>query len=139
MTSYENRGSMASGGDPMDPAAAPLEAPVLAALREIYAPPADETYWDALEERVMSRVLGRTSTEWWQVMSEWSRTAAMAAAVAIIVATALLVTMEQREPVSSFAAFNSVENEPLAFSFDAEPAASDASVNERTRGGVLPD
>lgn len=143
MTSYDDRGSSAGGADPMDPAAAPLEAPVLAALRDLYAPPGGEEYWDGLESRVMSRVLGRTTTEWWQVMSEWSRAAAMAAAVAIIVATALLVTAEQRTPEMDIAAYDAVafeaeEDEALAFSFDAEAAPDEVPVNERALPSVLP-
>lgn len=138
MTSFDDRGRVANGADPHDPGSAPLEAPVLAALRELYAPPHGEAYWDDLEQRVMARVLGRTSTEWWQVMSEWSRSAAMVAAVAIIVATALLVTAEQRVPDPGFAAYEAVADEPLAFSFDVQPPPEEVRVNERTPASVLP-
>ncbi len=138
MNSYDDRNGLAGGADPTDPAALPLEAPVRAALRELHMPPGGEAYWDGLEERVMARVLGRTSAEWWQVMSEWSRTAAMAAAVAIIVASALLVTADKRSDEASFAAYEAVANEAIAFSFDTDPDPRDADVNERALPGVLP-
>lgn len=136
MTSETDFG-MNGGGGGVDESSTPLEAPVRIALRDMHLPPGGEGYWDALEERVMARVLGRTSAEWWQVMSEWSRAAAMAAAVAIIVATALLVSVEQRDD-SSFAAYEAVANEALAFSYDLEPEVREPDVNERALPGVLP-
>lgn len=140
MTFNNERNGPAGGGgtDPMDPAFAPLDAPVIAALRELYAAPAGESYWDGLEERVMTRVLGRSSAEWWQVINGWSRVAAMAAAVALIVATALLVTVERRASEFDLAAYDSVADEVLAFSFDARPSADEARVNERATSDVLP-
>lgn len=138
MNFHDDRPVGPGGADPRDPAAAPLDAPVLAALRELYSPPGGEAYWDELEQRVMARVFGRTSAEWWQVMSDWSRTVAMVAAVAIIVATALLVTVEQRVPDSAFAAYEAVVEEPLAFSFEVESPEYRGRVNERTPASVLP-
>ncbi|HLV25021.1 MAG TPA: hypothetical protein VKZ41_01815 [Gemmatimonadales bacterium] len=137
MTSDNDAGMNAGGAGFIDQASAPLDAPVRKALRDMHAPPRDEAYWDGLEERIMARVLGRTSAEWWQVMAEWSRTAAMAAAVAIIVATALLVSVEQRDE-ASFAAYEAVVNEALAFSYDVEPESREPDVNERALPGVLP-
>ncbi len=121
----------------LDDATAPLDPRILSALRALYAPPSDEQFWDASEQRVMARVLGRSSTEWWQVLSGWAHTAAVAAAVAIILAGALLVTSEQSTPDAGYAAFESIADEPLAFSFDVQPPAP-IRVNESPVLGVLP-
>lgn len=136
-TNNEHNGT-AGGPDPMDPAFAPLEAPVIAALRELYAAPAGESYWDSLEERVMSRVLGRSSAEWWQVINGWSRAAGVAAAIALIVATALLLTVERRASEFDIAAYDAVADEVLAFSIDVRPAPAEVLVNERAVPDVLP-
>lgn len=121
----------------VDDGTQPLDGRTLAALRALYAPPADEQFWDLSEQRVMARVLGRSSTEWWQVLNGWAHTAAVAAAVAIIVAGALLVTADRSAVDPGYAAFEAIADEPLAFSIDAE-SSSELRVNDSPAPGVLP-
>ena len=59
-------------------------------LRSLYAPPADASYWHALEARIMSRVAGAVSTEWWSFYGRWTRLGLAAAGIAAIVSGALI-------------------------------------------------
>lgn len=146
MTRYDDPMHPTGGTDPGDAFdARPLAPEEAALLRAALAPPGGEAYWDALESRVMQRVLGRTTTEWWQVMGEWARSAAVAAAVAILVASALLLTTGRptAEPDLAVDGVPSLDpalvDEPLAFSFDvAPPRASETPINATPLPGVLP-
>ncbi len=121
----------------IDDGTQPLDGRTLEALRALYAPPADERFWDITEQRVMARVLGRSSTEWWQVLNGWVHTAAVAAAVAIIVAGALLVTADRSAVDPGYATVEAIADEPLAFSFDVQ-SPSQVRVNDSPAPGVLP-
>src|SRR4051812_17827666 len=56
-------------------------------LREIYAPPASETYWRSLEARILSRLADTTrSIGWWEELDNWMRPALVAAAVVFLAA-----------------------------------------------------
>lgn len=93
-------------------------------LRPLYAPPADEGYWQGLEARILDRVraertalgdgavVGRIGAgigagigaairgddggEWWVVLSQWARVG-LAAAVVIAVVTGTLMLQHQRQ------------------------------------------
>jgi adenine/guanine phosphoribosyltransferase-like PRPP-binding protein len=77
----------------------PLPEDVIAATRDIYAPPAGGAYWSALETRIMARISDSTAGRWWMVVGGWARSGLVAAA-AVIVATvvgALLVQAHNQE------------------------------------------
>ena len=57
------------------------------ALRSHYAPRADEAYWSAFERRILERVRGESSREWWSHFPGWVRYGLAAAAAAFIVAS----------------------------------------------------
>jgi hypothetical protein len=59
------------------------------ALRELHAAPAEESYWAALEARIMARI-GQADATWWSELGHWARPALVAAAMLIIVAGLLL-------------------------------------------------
>src|SRR5918912_690551 len=64
------------------------------ALRRLYAPPADEAYWRALERRIMARV---ADEEWWEPLAAWVRVGVVAAGVALLVASLTAVRRHQAE------------------------------------------
>lgn len=66
-------------------------------LRTHYAPPSGAGYWDALESRIMTRVLDGGAAEWWVVLSGWTRAGAAAAAIAAIMAGALMLQARAAE------------------------------------------
>ena len=71
----------------------PLPEPVLEATRALYSPPAEGTYWEMLDARIMARVIAdaRTVGDWWQILGGWARGGLIAAAAVLaIVATLLL-------------------------------------------------
>ena len=72
--------------DPMDPRSSGADETVTRMLREMYAPPADEGYWAALEASIMARVTGERGGSWWTVVSGWVPAGVAAAAVACLVA-----------------------------------------------------
>ena len=78
------------------------------ALRELYAAPADEAYWDALENRIIAYVAAGSShaedTEsWWAYLADMARPGMAAAAALILAAGALLVHSRQLEVSNAYA------------------------------------
>lgn len=66
-------------------------------LREIYAAPADETYWRSLEARILSRLTDLPSIGWWDELDRWMRPALVTAAVALIAVGIALFRQHQME------------------------------------------
>jgi len=51
-------------------------------LRRLYAAPADDAYWQGLQERILASLAGRpavTADGWWVALERWSRIGALAA------------------------------------------------------------
>ena len=69
--------------DPKDPRPDGADERVTRLLREVYAPRADQAYWDGLQAAIMSRVL-RERGSWWTVMSDWMPAGMAAAAAALL-------------------------------------------------------
>lgn len=74
---------MNSPHDPLLPEADDLY--VRRTLVSHYQPPADPSYWEQLESRVMARVRGDGSRDWSAWLSGWARYGLAAAAAAVIV------------------------------------------------------
>jgi hypothetical protein len=74
------------------------------ALRALYAAPADERYWDALEARILAHV-ARTDERamWWGELMEMVRPGLVAAAALILAATLAMVRSQQLEARSAYA------------------------------------
>ncbi len=53
-------------------------------LRERFAPPADDSYWHALEVRIMAGIAGADHDAWWQPFGGWVRTGMFAAAASLL-------------------------------------------------------
>lgn len=66
-------------------------------LRELYAAPADESYWRGLEARILSRLTEVPGIGWWDELDRWMRPALVAAAVALIAVGVALFRQHQME------------------------------------------
>ena len=75
----------------------PLPAQAVSALRTLYAIPADESYWDALEARIMAQIARAPMVSWWQVLDRWVRAEMVAAAAVLVVASALMMRANATE------------------------------------------
>ena len=58
------------------------------ALRALYAPPADESYWESMERRILAAVRVEKPREWWSYFPGWVRLGMSVAAGAMLVASA---------------------------------------------------
>ncbi|MEO7964079.1 MAG: hypothetical protein ABIT38_09245 [Gemmatimonadaceae bacterium] len=58
------------------------------ALRALYAPPADESYWRSMERRILAAVRVEKPREWWSYFPGWVRLGMSVAAGTVIVASA---------------------------------------------------
>lgn len=97
------------------------------ALRAIYAPPADESYWAAMERRILAAVSVETPREWWSYFPGWVRIGMSVAAGAFIVASvAAWQTREAQEQVAAQRLFDV----PDELSILTE-AAADSSAGSR--------
>jgi hypothetical protein len=67
----------------------PEDDEVTRGLRQLHAPPAEESYWTSLEARIMARI-GLADPAWWSELGRWARPALVAAAM-LIIAAGLLV------------------------------------------------
>jgi len=95
---------------------------VTALLRAAYAAPRDDSYWQGLEQRVMSRLNDSPVVAWWSVLSEWRTAGMVAATLALLLAGATIVreiSMDQvrRETVARAAAESGIPIDDATFSF----------------------
>lgn len=71
-------------------------------LRDVYAPPAEGAYWDALEKRILARVaahrygVAQIPVNWWSDLASWAAPG-MAAAALLFVAAGLLWSRQNDE------------------------------------------
>lgn len=94
------------------------------ALRALYAAPADEGYWDALEARILAHVaLGERQHVWYGELADMVRPGLIAAAALVLAASLAVLHSRQAETRSAYASVIS----PAA---SVEPAASTASVGD---------
>ena len=74
------------------------DAELTSALRALYAAPADESYWDALEARIIAHVAtADDGSMWWSELVEMARPGLAAAAALIFAASLALVQSRQAE------------------------------------------
>ena len=82
------------------------DAEITAALRDIYAPPAEGAYWDGLETRIMSHIKSHRQTlipvNWWSDLANWAAPGLAAAALLFIAAGALWSRQKDEEMLSTY-------------------------------------
>lgn len=104
------------------------------ALRRHYAPPTDESYWSALERRIMTRILseGAASVEWWSYFRGWTRAGIAAAILAGLIAGATAwQTHESRERVVVEELLAPSSSSPIlteVFGNESGPSSQEASL-----------
>jgi hypothetical protein len=69
---------------------------VVEALRELYAAPGGEGYWDGLEARIMAQVAGDRGSVW-PFFARWAPAGLLAAAAALLMAGYALQRVEAEE------------------------------------------
>jgi hypothetical protein len=91
----------------------PRETELTDALRALYAPPTDASYWDALEARILARVArGGEGGSWWAALAEMARPALAAAAILVLMAGAAVVHTRQLEARNAYASVISAAAPP---------------------------
>jgi hypothetical protein len=74
------------------------------ALRAIYAAPAEDSYWDALEARILARLTrGDEGSSWWSELADMGRPGLVAAAALILAATFAMARSQQAEARNAYA------------------------------------
>ncbi len=116
----------------------PLPDEVIAAARGLYAAPAAETYWRALESRIMARIGEGASGRWWMVVSGWARSGLVAAA-AIIVATVVGVLLLQAHNQETRTAYESATQPTISEQISVPAGALSERDGPDTRGATFRD
>ena len=91
------------------------DAKIAAMLREIYAPPAEGAYWDALESRIVAHVGARRGSSmipvnWWTDLAAWAAPGLAAAALLFAAAGMMLSRESDEDPLTTYEAVT----EPLS-------------------------
>jgi hypothetical protein len=74
------------------------------ALRALYAAPTEESYWEALEARILEHVArGAARSVWWSELADMVRPGLIAAAALILAASVAMVRSQQLEARSAYA------------------------------------
>ena len=95
------------------------------ALRAVCAAPADESYWNALEARILDFVAhGDERTVWWNELAEMIRPGLIAAAALILAASLAMARSEQLEARNAYATL--IAPSPTS----VEPSTRAASVGD---------
>ena len=77
---------------------------VTRALRQVYAAPAGDSYWHALEARILTRLTTAPSIGWWDELDHWMRPALAAAAVVLIASGVAMFRAYQVEQDTTYEA-----------------------------------
>ncbi len=95
------------------------------ALRAHYAAPAEESYWNALEARILAHVArGDAHGVWWGELVDMMRPGLVAAAALVLAASLAMVRSRQVEASNAYASV--ISTSPTVI----EPAARDVSVGD---------
>jgi hypothetical protein len=109
----------------------PDEADLTGTLRSLYAAPADERYWDALETRILAHIARSGDVQrWWSALAELERPALAAAAVLIFVAGAAMIHTRRLEARNAYASVISASPPSVEASARSKPVGDgDATLN----------
>ncbi len=92
------------------------DAKITEMLRDVYAPPAEGAYWDALEGRILAYVAAhskgvvRIPVNWWSDLASWAAPGLAAAALLFVAAGVLWSRQNDEELRTSYEAVT----EPIA-------------------------
>lgn len=116
----------------------PLPQDVIAAARDIYAPPSGDAYWSALESRIMARIGDSAAGRWWMVVGGWARSGLVAAA-AIIVATVVGALLLQAHNQEMRTAYESATQPSITEQVSVPAGALSERDGPDTRGATFRD
>jgi len=114
----------------------PLPAPIVGAMRTLYAPPREASYWSALESRIMAQVIGTSRVTWWQVLDRWARAEFVAAAAVLVVVGALLMHANATE---LHVAYDAVIAPAVTETFSLPAGALGERTGADLRGAIFSD
>jgi hypothetical protein len=91
------------------------DAKITEMLRDVYAPPAEGAYWDALEARIMSYIKShedavKIPVNWWSDLANWAAPGLAAAALLFVAAGMMWSRQKDEDLRTSYEAVT----EPLA-------------------------
>jgi hypothetical protein len=91
------------------------DAKITEMLRDVYAPPAEGAYWDALEARIMSYIKSHENAvsipvNWWSDLANWAAPGLAAAALLFVAAGVMWSRQKDEDLRTSYEAVT----EPLA-------------------------
>jgi hypothetical protein len=91
------------------------DAEITEMLRDVYAPPAEGAYWDALEARIMSYIKShedavKIPVNWWSDLANWAAPGLAAAALLFVAAGMMWSRQKDEDLRTSYEAVT----EPLA-------------------------
>lgn len=116
----------------------PLPDDVIAAARDIYAPPASDAYWSALETRIMACIGDSAAGRWWMVVGGWAR-GGLVAAAAIIVATVVGALLIQAHNQEMRTAYESASQPSITEQVSVPAGALSERDGPDTRGATFRD
>jgi hypothetical protein len=79
------------------------DAELTAALRALYAAPTEDSYWSALEARILTHVARDEGSVWWAEMADMMRPGLVAAAALILAASLAMVHSRRTEARNAYA------------------------------------
>lgn len=106
------------------------DAELTQALRALYAAPADDHYWDALEARILVHVArGDEGLMWWGELMEMVRPGLVAAAALILAATLAMARSHQVDARNAYASVVSAPSTLEASSRGASVGDGDVAIH----------
>jgi hypothetical protein len=104
------------------------------ALRALYAAPSEESYWDALEARILAHVArGDDGANWWGELVEMARPGLVAAAALILAATLAMARSQQLEARNAYGSVISAPTSLEASSRGVSTGDGDAAIHILSR------
>jgi hypothetical protein len=100
------------------------------ALRALYAAPGEDSYWDALEARILAHVAhGDEGAKWWGELVEMVRPGLVAAAALILAATLAMARSQQLEARNAYGSVIAAPSLLEASSRGASVGDGDAAIH----------
>lgn len=106
------------------------DAELMNALRALYAAPAEGSYWDALEARILAHVArGNEGVMWWGELADMVRPGLVAAAALILAATLAVARSHQVQARNAYASLISAPSTLEASSRGPSVGDGDAAMH----------
>ena len=106
------------------------DAELTPALRALYAAPAEERYWDALEAKILAHVArGDDAPMWWSELVDMVRPGLVAAAALILAATLAMARSQQLEARNAYGSLISSPSSLEASSRGASTGDGDVAIH----------